>query len=130
MIVEKRKFITRKYVQENRHKAFIFGDNMQRKGLGGQAKHMRGEKNSFGIPTKWEPSEHEDAFFTNADFKAVKSTIDRAFRDIWFSDLSIVVIPQDGIGTGLAQLDKRAPVISKYIESKIKQLYEQPNKNR
>ena len=43
-------FITRKDVRENRFKIYVFGDNLQKIGYGGQAKAMRGEYNTIGIP--------------------------------------------------------------------------------
>jgi hypothetical protein len=64
-----KKFITREYVRESFGTTiFLFGDNMQRTGLGGQAKEMRNEPNAFGVPTKWKPTMQDDAFFTDDDF--------------------------------------------------------------
>lgn len=39
--VERIKFITREYVRKNRDKLFLFGDNLERRGFGGQAAAMR-----------------------------------------------------------------------------------------
>ncbi len=46
---EKMDYITREIVRDNPKKIFVFGDNDERDGFGGQAGQMRGEKNSIGI---------------------------------------------------------------------------------
>lgn len=85
---------------------FVFGDNLERWGLGGQAKEMRGEPNAVGIPTKRSPR----AYLCNEDLDewiaATKEDVEKLH-----SHTGIVVWPKDGIGTGLAQLAVRAPVI-------------------
>ena len=53
--VERIRFITREYVRANPDKIFLFGDNLEQRGLGGQAAAMRGEPNAVGIPTKKRP---------------------------------------------------------------------------
>lgn len=40
------KIITRDKIKENLEVLYLFGDNIIRKGLGGQAKEMRGEDNA------------------------------------------------------------------------------------
>jgi hypothetical protein len=44
--------ITREMVQADRNTVYVFGDNVARHGLGGQAKAMRGEPNTIGVSTK------------------------------------------------------------------------------
>lgn len=61
--IERMQFITREYVRANRDKLFLFGDNLERRGLGGQAAAMRDEPNAIGIPTKKSPSYKNAAFF-------------------------------------------------------------------
>jgi hypothetical protein len=46
------KHITREMVRADPSTVFVFGDNMARNGLAGQAKEMRGEPNAIGVPTK------------------------------------------------------------------------------
>jgi hypothetical protein len=46
------KFIRRQDLRNNRDKFYVFGDNMQRIGYGGQARDMRGEPNAIGAVTK------------------------------------------------------------------------------
>lgn len=118
------KRITRAYIRQHRNMVFVFGDNMARTGLGGQAKECRGEPNAIGIPTKWEPARHHGAYFSDENWlegspchKAVTTAIEQIERAIF--DGYDVVFPQDGVGTGLAELPTRAPAIHRYIEDSI-----------
>lgn len=118
--------ITRKELRDNPNTIYVFGDNMARQGYGGQAKEMRGEPNAIGIPTKYFPSNQERAFFTDTTIieTYVLNAINDAFKRIEEQLLykQIVVIPAAGIGTGLAQLPKRAPLVYEYILDKLKEL--------
>lgn len=110
--------ITRACLQANPRTLFVFGDNMAGTGLGGQAKEMRGEPNAVGIPTKLLPSMGENAFFQDADFPRAKPKIDAAFVRLFMQAANggDIVWPHAGIGTGMAELEKRAPQIWNYIE--------------
>jgi hypothetical protein len=116
MKIEYQKFIRREDLIENRDKVYLFGDNTIHVGYGGQAGEMRGEPNAIGIPTLKEPG----AFFTDNEFETNKQIIDEAFRQI--PSGKTVVIPSDGLGTGIARLDKVAPRTFKYVVDKIKEL--------
>jgi hypothetical protein len=102
---------------------FLFGDNLQRRGRGGQALHMRGEPNAIGIPTKRAPSMHESAFFSDDDFDANCAAIDAAFALIP-ADATVVVIPSAGLGTGRAQLQQRAPRTWAHLQICLRRLEE------
>ena len=119
-------YITRRMVQDNPETIFVFGDNLQRRGLGGQAKEMRGEPNSIGVPTKRSPTRENSAYFTDADLGnlEVKLAIYQAFQKIKEALMSgkTVVIPSAGLGSGLAQLPTRAPKINAFIEEAIENL--------
>lgn len=115
--------VTRSMVQADRATLFVFGDNMEGRGFGGQAAAMRGEPNAIGVPTKWSPERKASAYFSDED---------RLNRDVWhaihgaFEEMRQalasgrnVVIPAAGLGTGLAELPKRAPKIHDKIEAAI-----------
>lgn len=121
-------YIKRADVIANRDHLYVFGDNMEGRGLGGQAREMRGETNTVGVPTKWRPGRAERDYFTDADVKD---------RDVWhaihgaFEKMRTaldagrhVVIPLDGLGSGLAELPTRAPKIYEMIERAISSLTE------
>lgn len=121
-MIEYMKFITRDYVRKHPHKTFLFGDNIIGKGLGGQAAEMRGEPNAVGIPTKKKPAMTEDSFFTDNEILTNTNYIDMAFMHIERLGNKVVVIPEDGIGTGMAQLQKRAPKTYEYLQNKLEML--------
>lgn len=124
--VIRQKFITRADIRAHRERIYVFGDNMRRAGYGGQAAAMRGEPNTKGIPTKRAPGTGPDDFFADADLHdpAVWHAISGAFDELEGVILAgcDVVIPADGIGTGLARLQTRAPKIARYIELRIADL--------
>ncbi len=124
MPIIKQKWIVRANLQINPEHLFVFGDNMARRGLGGQAREMRGEPNAVGVPTKWEPSMFPSGFFSEADLEKVKPSIDEAFERLraHLAGGGTIVLPRDGIGTGLAQLEGRAPSIAALIEAHIEAL--------
>lgn len=125
-MIELRKFITRDMLISEPNKLFVFGDNVARRGFGGQAKEMRGEENAVGIATKWRPSNRPEDFFYNFQFAAVKHIIDEDFERL-FTHCGDIVWPEDGIGTGLSQLPYRAPIIWTYILQKYQNLETQNN---
>jgi len=122
------KRITRQIVKNNHDKIFLFGDNLQRKGYGGQAKAMRGEPNAVGIPTKKKPTMDESSFFTDKEITNNVREIDNALLKIWqikpdFDfEYDTIVIPSDGIGTGLAELPQRAPETYKHLLKRLLEL--------
>ncbi len=123
--IERKRFITHEYVRANRDKLFLFGDNLERRGYGGQAAAMRGEPNAIGIPTKKSPTYEARAFFTDREFDQNQAAIDAAFAEVKnaISDSTrVIVIPSDGFGTGRAQLSRRAPRTFAYLQQKLTDL--------
>jgi len=89
--------------------------------MGGQAKEMRGESNALGITTKNTPSMTEDAFFceeamfqTLAQLEVISDDLAQAER--FLQSGGTVVVPRDGLGTGLSELPTRAPRAHAFIE--------------
>lgn len=113
------KLYTREMARSLPDSLFVFGDNMARQGFGGQAAALRGEPNARGIPTKWRPSNADDAFFLDSDLAGeVQSQIDAVFDELarHLREGREVVWPEDGVGTGLARLEEKAPQIYRYIQ--------------
>lgn len=117
MIIYMKRY-TRADLRANPDVWFVFGDNLDNSGLGGQAAAARGEPNSFGIPTK----RSSGLYLTDDD-------CDREFiRPIWdtaFDNLkyilwkgAVVVWPLDGIGTGLADMPNQCPVLWKNLNER------------
>ena len=116
--------IYRKDLQANPNVLYLFGDNLVRKGLGGQAGEMRGEPNAVGIATKYYPDMSSTSFFDDTDIDSYKSMWELEFTRPTTQLLrgGIVVMPLDGLGTGLSELPTRAPLSFEYLVNKIKQL--------
>lgn len=121
-MIEYMNHITRDYVRKNRNKTFLFGDNLQQRGMGGQAKEMRGEPNAVGIPTKKKPSMSDDSFFTDDEFHINIQQINNAFNRIPLIGNKIIVIPSAGLGTGLAKLQEKAPKTYEYLQDRLKSI--------
>lgn len=105
-----KEYITRKFIQKHPDWYFIFGDNIQRKGFGGQAKEMRGEPNSIGVVTKATPSTDKNAYLSDSN----EEHFETMMKDLYSVYLllqsgNIVVLPSNGLGTGLAKLNEKAP---------------------
>lgn len=101
-----RNWITRQMLKDSPDTLFVFGDNMARWGLGGQAKEMRGELNAVGIPTKVDPK----IFLKDSDLPAwLVETLPDVERLMKHS--GEIIWPSSGIGTGLANLEYNSPII-------------------
>lgn len=124
--IERVRLISRQYVRANRDKLFLFGDNSERRGFGGQARAMRREPNAIGIPTKKSPSYEDAAFFTDQEYEQNKTAIDLAFAEIArraaSDEIQVIVIPSNGLGTGRAQLQARAPRTFAYLQNRLAEL--------
>jgi hypothetical protein len=115
---------TRSDLRANRNQLFVFGDNMVRQGRGGQAAECRDEPNAVGIPTKWNPSASESAYFSDLDIVKAAPSIDSAFNRLaeHIRTGGTVIWPSDNVGTGLAKLREKAPAINAYIQRKFNEL--------
>ncbi len=103
--------IYRRDLRANPNVLYVFGDNLERVGFGGQAAEMRGEPNAVGVATKNAPGMNDDDFFSDDEFQRniviISTDFDRARAQHRRGDL--VVVPADGIGTGLSEMPLRAP---------------------
>lgn len=109
---------TRQQIMNDLESLYVFGDNFKRVGLGGQAKEARGEPNAVGIATKLAPHNGPDAFL-NDNMMLVWLTMElKAFVRLHrhLEAGGTVYWPEDGIGTGLANLQANAPKILALIE--------------
>lgn len=106
---------------------FVFGDNLARVGRGGQAV-IRGAANAVGVPTKRAPSMDAEAFFSDADYDLNVATIRRSIERIrtllQSGRYTKLVLPTDGLGTGRAQLARRAPRTARALAEMLCELVE------
>ncbi len=111
------KTLLREVIRANPNTLYVFGDNMARVGRGGQAAECRGEPNAVGIPTKWRPARDAQAYFSDSDYDRVVPAIDAALQRLvaHLEAGGTVVLPKQGVGTGLSELPTRAPKIYAHI---------------
>ena len=118
------KIITRDKVKENPDVLYLFGDNLLRKGLGGQAKEMRGEPNTLGIVSKKYPSNSSGSFYSDEDFYSWLQVFSADIRSlaerINSGQYKALVIPQ--IEVKLSDLPNNAPRIWKYLKTTLDSL--------
>lgn len=93
--------------------AYVFGDNEERWGLGGQAAEMRGEPNAVGVATLKAPG----VFWSDGNYATIYR--DMAPLVLALRDGHLIVFPLDGIGTGLADLERRAPHTFAYLQTQV-----------
>ncbi len=112
-------------VKNSADKVFLFGDNIEDAKTGYRPKStqavIRGEENAIGIPTKKNRGTSAASYFTDADFNEFKAGVDSAIAKAKESGKTIV-LPEKGIGTGAAQLQKRAPKCFQYLQGRLDSL--------
>lgn len=120
IILQKR--YSREEIQANPHIYYVFGDNLTKKGYGGQAAAARDEPNTIGIPTKASP---EKPLVDEVDLMMAVLASKAAFSHMEnLLGLGCVIIwPMDGVGTGLADLQNIQPKFLDWINLNIRRLY-------
>ena len=114
--------ITREQVQQS-DVIWVFGDNLQRTGYGGQAAVCRGLRNTVGIVVKLRPDNKQSSFMKDDKFlqwvEIIKHDIDRIENQI-LKGKEVYIIK--GIGEGLARLPEKAPKLFDYLTKKLNHL--------
>lgn len=105
-------WVTRDMLRAEPDAIFVFGDNANRVGLGGQAKEMRGEPNALGVATLYSPGQFYD-HRTKYPLGIVAADLAKVATHI-FNGVTVYV-PRDGLGTGLARLPEHAPALANLI---------------
>ena len=99
---------------------YVFGGNLVGRGKAGQAV-IRNCANAYEIPTKREPSMAETAFFSDqleeisivvARFEGLKKLMAAGYT---------IVFPLYGLGTGMAKLQEKSPIIFNLINHIVKE---------
>jgi hypothetical protein len=118
------RFIARVDLKANPHVLFIWGDNLERTGMGGQAAEMRGEPNGVSIMTKKAPRRDDAAYFTDADREDFRKYLSSPYRllEKHLKAGGLVVCPAAGVGTDRAALPEKAPACFKMLRKAFKQL--------
>lgn len=112
--------IYRADLRANPNVLYVFGDNEARVGLGGQAAEMRYEPNAVGVATLAAPG----VFWREDNHDLQAAVVDRDMAPLFAAKLAgqLIIFPLDGIGTGLAQLEVRAPSTFAHLQRRIEEL--------
>lgn len=93
--------------KKNPTSLFIFGDNLTRQGMGGQAM-IREQDNAIGISTKKSPGMTEGDFYTDSEYeencKLIDEDIQRVKTYAEEKRYKNIVFPFAGLGTGLSAM--------------------------
>lgn len=110
-----KKWYTPELAKANRNVIFVFGDNAERVGRGGQAV-IRYEPNVIGVATKLDPAHYfNDA--SQDDFDVMRIDLAILTGDLFKG--KTVVLPEGGLGTGLSDMPKQCPNLFKLLEAHI-----------
>jgi hypothetical protein len=116
-------FYSEHLLMSNPDTYFVFGDNLVRRGNGGQA-IIRDQPNAVGIATKRFPTHNYSGYMLGSkeDFEAVEKDFDKVYKLI--EEGKTIVFPSGGLGTGLAALNVHAPKLLTYIDHLVSKLIE------
>lgn len=97
--------------ERNPDKLYVFGDNLQRYGKGGQAV-IRDCSNAIGVATKRQPTINNHAYLSGIYWQDTLEALDdisKVFKEYYVKDYDSIVLPRDGLGTGRAKLSENNP---------------------
>lgn len=116
---------TRELVASRQDCVFLFGDNVADSNSGYVPRStqavIRGLPNALGICTKHTRFTDESAYLTDADWEWFTAQVTWQIGQALESGKDIV-IPAGGIGTGKAQLKRRAPQCYRYLQLALRDL--------
>ena len=124
MPVVRQKMIYRADLRGNPNVLYVFGDNEARAGLGGQAAEMRNEPNAVGVRTKRTPGTGPGDYWSDDKFEKYAHFIEVDFAPVidHLKRGGVVVIPLDGLGTGLSELSRRAPRVADFLDRYVQNI--------
>lgn len=107
----------------NPKKLYVFGDNMIRIGKAGQAQ-IRDELNAFGIATKRLPDMTDISFFSDKqnEFVSILDDLHKLIEHYYSGEFETIVIPADGLGTGLSKMPEKSPELFNWMNITISKL--------
>ena len=105
-------------VMKSSNKFFVFGDNCERWGKGGQA-IIRDLKNTIGLRTKKKPDNLSSSFFNDLQYEDNCKIILQDILTIKEKNLLDIdiVLSKNGYGTGLARMSEKSPETFNYLNS-------------
>ena len=120
MVTKTSKRFSREHCRTNPTTLFIFGDNLQRYGEGGQA-IIRRQTNTIGLATKKKPENSEESYFTDIEYEENCKIIEEDIQRIkeYSKDYKSVAFAQFGLGTGLSDMPRKCPKTFCYLTIRL-----------
>ena len=133
-------FWTRQDAIDNRDKLFLFGGNFLQDTLqtiprvpSKTQAVIRGLNNAVAVNTKWTNGTQESAYLNDIDIKDYSQYLRKlSFHLEWrVSVFGALILPskENGIGTGTAYLQQKAPKCWELLQEFLKPLYERAETN-
>ncbi len=120
-------WLSSKLCEDNPELTFIFGDNLLRIGMGGQA-IIRNQPNAMGIATKRKPAMTPRSFFdedSDDDLDAVLKDIGAVWHLLKQGKTVVIPVTEDGdvsLGLERAKLPEKAPSIYRAITTHVEEM--------
>ena len=107
--------ITRAFIKAHSHITFIYGDTLHHDGIGKQAFEARGEPNAYPIPHKKCKCYNDNSCFWRDEELEVlfKPALERHLSLVSQSNNKVIFFPK--IVLGFSEMDKRCPMVYKYM---------------
>lgn len=120
MNLKQKEWYTVEQCENNPQNLYVFGDNTNRFGKGGQAQ-IRYCNNSFGIATKVSPSTSVKSYFTDSPEHLEIVTND--IKKLKEASLGYenIIFPYDGLGSGLSDMPNKCPELYKSLNRMLKE---------
>lgn len=125
-VIIQKEYYSRDDVASNQDKIYLFGDNtndrVNTKYIPSSTQAViRGLPNALGIDTKKNRGTDSSSYFTDADIGAYTRYLDKVFAKIeeYIKAGKTIVLPADGIGTGKAMLENKAPMLFKELKKRL-----------
>ena len=126
-------FWTRDQVARDVESVYVFGDNVD-----DYLNHyvpsstqavIRSLPNSCGIWTKKDRKWNDSSFFSDNDYSYFSEHLDTVIEMLYsYSDTGMTItFPSDGIGTGKAMLEEKAPLCWEYLCKRLKEEFNYNN---
>jgi len=114
-------------VRAHPHALFVFGDNLIRTGTKGQASIRAAGPNVVGWITKKLPQLTAASFLSDMELDSNAQLFDSCTAEILrlAPQYDVIYFPEDGLGTGLTQLEVRAPRTWDLMQLKLQALLHQ-----
>lgn len=123
------KYYTTTDVKAKPNDIFLFGDNFTDSITNYKPKYtqavIRGLPNAIGICTKNNRQTNIKSYLSDEQFDSFKEHVDSQLQkaiDYVEATGGTIYIPKDGIGTGKAELYKRAPKLQNYLNKQLNNL--------